>query len=300
MIKKKYKPFVFLIIGVGFIFSFYAASKLYKKYTYYKINKEWRVNFPEQIKHIDKLPNPDSLYIFIMAGQSNMAGRGFVEPQDTIPDKRILTIDKSMNWIYAKEPLNFHEPSLTGLDCGVSFAKEILDSIPKGIKVALITCAVGNSSIEQWLYNDKHRGVKLLDNFKNKVKFAKKHGIIKGILWHQGESDAKSNLIPRYSQRLDSLIITFRSIVNNDSLPIILGELGSYAEPKDMQDKWDSINSIMHNIANNHHHISVVKTNDLKDKGDKLHFNSESQRKLGERYAKHYFETTMSAGDSQY
>lgn len=289
-----------IIIGIGIILSFYAGPKIYRKYKTYKVNQEWRVNFPQTINYVDKLPNPDSLYVFIMAGQSNMAGRGFVEPQDTIPNTRILTIDKSLNWIYAKEPLHFYEPSLTGLDCGMSFAKKILDSIPEGFSIALIPCAVGGSSIEQWINNETFRGVKLLDNFKEKVNFAKDYGKIKGIIWHQGESNAKSELIPKYSQRLDSLINRFRFVIKNDTLPIILGELGSYAQPIEKQMKWDSINTVIQNIAMKDANIGLVKTGDLKNKGDNVHFDSESQRKLGERYSEKYFEITMPAHNNVY
>lgn len=289
-----------IIIGIGIILSFYAGPKIYRKYKTYKVNQEWRVNFPQTINYVDKLPNPDSLYVFIMAGQSNMAGRGFVEPQDTIPNKRILTIDKSLNWIYAKEPLHFYEPSLTGLDCGMSFAKKILDSIPEGFSIAMIPCAVGGSSIEQWINNETFRGVKLLDNFKEKVNFAKDYGKIKGIIWHQGESNAKSELIPKYSQRLDSLINRFRFVIKNDTLPIILGELGSYAQPIEKQMKWDSINTVIQNIAMKDANLALVKTGDLKNKGDNVHFDSESQRKLGERYSEKYFEITMPAHNNVY
>ena len=280
------------IIGIGILLSFYAGPKAYRKYNAFKANKEWRVNFPQTISHVDKLPNPDSLYVFMMAGQSNMAGRGFVEPQDTLPNRRILTIDKSMKWIYAKEPLHFYEPSLTGLDCGMSFAKKLLDSVPEGISIAVIPCAVGGSSIEQWLNGKTFRGVALLDNFKNKVAFAKDYGTIKGIIWHQGESNAKTELIPKYTQRLDSLMDSFRFLVKNDTLPIILGELGSYSKPPEKQMGWDSINTVIQNIARKDKNIELVKTGDLGHKGDNIHFDSESQRILGERYAKKYLEMT--------
>ncbi len=295
----RFKIIGLIIIGIGVILSFYAGPKIYRKYKTYKVNQEWRVNFPQTINYVDKLPNPDSLYVFIMAGQSNMAGRGFVEPQDTIPNTKILTIDKSMNWIYAKEPLHFYEPSLTGLDCGMSFANRIFDSIPDGFSIAVIPCAVGGSSIEQWINNETFRGVTLLDNFKDKVDFAKDYGIIKGVIWHQGESNAKSELIPQYSQRLDSLINKFRYIVANDTLPIVLGELGAY-KPIEKQMKWDSINTVIHNIAMKDEHIAVAKAGDLNHKGDYLHFDSESQRKLGQRYAEKYFEITMPAHNNVY
>jgi hypothetical protein len=295
---KRFKIIGLFIIGVGIFFSFYAGPKIYRKYKTHKVNQEWRVNFPQTLNSVEKLPNPDSLYVFIMAGQSNMAGRGFVEPHDTIPNKRILTIDKSMNWIYAKEPLHFYEPSMTGLDCGTSFAKNILDSLPNSVFVAIIPCAVGGSSIDQWLHNNDHRGVKLMDNFENKVKSAEKYGKIKGIIWHQGESDAKPELISNYSQKLDSLITIFREISKNDSLPIILGQLGRFANPKEQIIK-DSINMIINSFSTRNN-ISVVVTKDLKDRGDKLHFDSESQRKLGIRYAEKYIEMTMPAHNNVY
>ena len=58
-----------------------------------------------------------------MAGQSNMAGRGFVEPIDTLINTRILTINRQNKLIYAKEPLHFYEPHKKGLDLGMSFSK---------------------------------------------------------------------------------------------------------------------------------------------------------------------------------
>ena len=46
-------------------------------------------------------------WVFILAGQSNMAGRGAVEAEDTITHPRINTNDKNGNIILAKEPLHF-------------------------------------------------------------------------------------------------------------------------------------------------------------------------------------------------
>jgi hypothetical protein len=51
--------------------------------------------FPKQTEIMPQVLNKQNVWMFILAGQSNMAGRGIVEPQDTVPDKRILTINKS-------------------------------------------------------------------------------------------------------------------------------------------------------------------------------------------------------------
>ena len=38
------------------------------------------INFPKQNIKVQKMPERHKLWFFILAGQSNMAGRGFVEP----------------------------------------------------------------------------------------------------------------------------------------------------------------------------------------------------------------------------
>jgi hypothetical protein len=199
-------------------------------------------NFPGLIERVEKIPEKNKVWVFILAGQSNMAGRGLVEPQDTIQNKRILTINEKEQLIYAKEPLHFYEPTMAGLDCGLSFGKTLLRGIPSNISVLLIPAAVGGSSISQWLGDSVHRKVKLLTNFKEKVEVAKKYGTIKAVLWHQGESDANKESIPLYDQRLSSLFDAFRRIVQNSSLPIVVGELGSYSDNKQA---WAAINQII-------------------------------------------------------
>jgi len=74
-----------------------------------------------------------------------MAGRGKVEPIDTIPDSRILTINQESELIFAKEPLHFYEHSIRGLDFGLSFGKELLKHIPDSISVLIIPTRVGGS-----------------------------------------------------------------------------------------------------------------------------------------------------------
>lgn len=244
-------------------------------------------NFPKQAVRAENMPEKDNLWVFILAGQSNMAGRGFVEPQDTIPDPRILTINEDKQWILAKEPLHFYEPTMAGLDCGLSFGREMLNHIPDSVSIALIPCAVGGSSIEQWLGDSVFRNVQLLSNFKDKINFAKQYGTIKGILWHQGENDANPESILHYKQNLKELISEFRQIVDNTHLPFLIGELGSFKE-HGFQNNIDSINAIIHTVADNNYNTFVVGTDDLKCKADSIHFNSSGQRSMGWRFARIY------------
>ncbi|MGZ8553110.1 MAG: sialate O-acetylesterase, partial [Chitinophagaceae bacterium] len=91
------------------------------------------MNFPKQTVIAKEPKNKTKVWVFILAGQSNMAGRGLVEPEDTLAEKRLLTIDKDGQLITAKEPLHFYEPNLAGLDCGYSFGTTILKSVPRNI-----------------------------------------------------------------------------------------------------------------------------------------------------------------------
>ncbi len=241
--------------------------------------------FPRCIEYPQLIPEKENLWVFILAGQSNMAGRGLVEPQDTIPSQRVLALDANGSIIVAKEPLHFYEPSLTGLDCGLSFGKTLIKSLPDSVSVLIIPTAVGGSSISQWLGDSLHRDVRLLSNFREKVALGSNYGIIKGLLWHQGESDANPDAIPLYGERLSELISIFRDICQDSSLPVLLGELGSFSNNRD---NWELINHIIHQYAETDSRSAVISTSDLKDKGDRVHFDSNGQRVMGERFAIEY------------
>jgi hypothetical protein len=132
--------------------------------------------FPKIEQEPNVIPAKENVWVFILAGQSNMAGRGKVEPIDTIPDSRIFTINKEQELILAKEPIHFYEPTMTGLDCGLSFGKELLKKIPDSISLLIIPTAVGGSSIDQWINDSTYRNVTLLTNFKEKIEIGKKYG----------------------------------------------------------------------------------------------------------------------------
>jgi hypothetical protein len=248
-----------------------------------RVTDKRTVNFPRQELKPETIPAKENLWVFILAGQSNMAGRGFVEPQDTIPHNRILSINKSGELIIAKEPLHFYEPAMTGLDSGLSFGRELIKHIPDSISVLLIPTAVGGSSIHQWVNDSLFRNVKLFSNFKEKVNIGQKYGTIRGILWHQGESDASATERREiYPMQLTRLFEKFRKEAGNATLPIFAGELGRFSVNSD---KWKALNQQIHVYAETDLHTFVISTHDLDHNGDKVHFNSAGQRLMGQRFA---------------
>mgnify|MGYP000025289992 FL=1 len=240
--------------------------------------------FPKVELSVENVPNKENLWVFILAGQSNMAGRGLVEPQDTVPNNRVYTLNKQGNIILAKEPLHFYEPTMAGLDSGLSFGKALIKHIPDSISVLLIPTAVGGSSISQWLNDSIHREVKLFSNFKQKAELGMQYGTVKGILWHQGESDAKTKEAPLYQIKLSELFYQFRKIIGNQETTVVIGQLGSYST----NPLWSKINDHIKYYVSTDPYSGMINTQDLKDKGDKVHFNSEAQRLMGERFANEF------------
>jgi lysophospholipase L1-like esterase len=130
------------------------------------------------------------------------------------------------------------------------------------------------------------RDVKLMSNFKEKVKFANIHGVIKGILWHQGESNTNDEEnIRLHPERLAQLFKIFRNITHNEKLPILAGELGSFSNNNK---NWQLINAAIKETVQKEGNATLISTQDLKNKGDNIHFNSAGQRAMGERFARAY------------
>lgn len=237
-------------------------------------------NNPTKNKNLLK----EKIWIFIMAGQSNMAGRALIEPQDTLTNSRIFTLGANNTWQAAQEPLHYYEPKLTGLDCGMSFANELLLYIPTDVTIGLVPCAVGGSSVRNWLDDQSYRGVNLLSNFREKVNAARTIGTIKGILWHQGESDNTVDKRKTYLKSIDSLFNQFRLIADNHELPILVGEIGDFNPERKVED----LNTLIRQGTQQDPYRFFVISAGLKDKGDNIHFDSPSIRELGKRYAQSY------------
>ncbi len=250
--------------------------------------------FPKQEVVVNKLPSRKNVWVFVMAGQSNMAGRGVVEPSDTVPDPHILTVNKNNRIVLAKEPLHYYEPPRTGLDCGMSFARTLLKTVPKNVSILMVPTAIGGSSIQQWLGDSTWHEVRLLSNAKQKIAVASKVGVFKGILWHQGESNSNTNeSIEQHAHRLTALADTLRRATGEHNLPFLIGELGSFSKNPE---GFAGVNEQLKSYVQTDKNSALIKTGDLPHKGDQLHFNSEGQRIMGERFAEKFVEDFLRKG----
>lgn len=227
--------------------------------------------------------------IFILMGQSNMAGRGNPDEQQLNLDS-VYMLDKNGHWIPASEPIHF-DKSVAGTGLAASFAVEVRES---GRKIGLVPCAVGGTPIESWMPNvvDKATGYTVYNDAVNRIKTALKSGRLKGILWHQGESNSSKGGYKTYEDNFEKLLANLERdlSINIDTVPLITGELGSFFITKEPMKENEGliINSIQHHLAQKKINRYCVSAAGLNHKGDETHFDTPSLRELGKRYAEGY------------
>lgn len=228
------------------------------------------------------------LDLFLLIGQSNMAGRGKL---DSLPVKSdsILVLNKNNQWVVAVEPLHFDKP-VAGAGLAFSFATELLKTSTR--KIGLIPCAVGGSSIDAWMpgASDKATGTMPYDDAIRRALQALKSGKLKGILWHQGESDSNEKAVPYYEEKFYTLLRNLSKDLdlNLDNIPVITGELGTFYTGQEKNREGLKINGIFHGVAGKQKNVYCVSSSGLTDKGDATHFDTPSLREFGKRYAEAY------------
>lgn len=229
----------------------------------------------------DLAAGKDTLLLYIMAGQSNMAGRAVIGPQDTNTNPRILVLDSSGDFVLAREPLHHDLPALQGLDCGLSFAQNLLPHLPANVRIGIIPCAVGSSSIEQWLGDSLRGGRPIYSVMLQEAARAQQRGTLGGLLWFQGEANADDTTSRHYGQKLIRFVGKIRDDLGNAQLPVFSGKLSPFVH----KPYRDSVNAGIDFAATQLSGFFLVKTDDLSCRPDSLHFDAPAQRLLGKRFA---------------
>uniref|UniRef100_A0A5B6YWP4 Sialate O-acetylesterase domain-containing protein n=1 Tax=Davidia involucrata TaxID=16924 RepID=A0A5B6YWP4_DAVIN len=227
--------------------------------------------------------------IFILSGQSNMAGRGGVNkhkhwdgvvPADCRPDHSILRLNAHLHWEAAHEPLHsdIDTKKACGVGPGMSFANAVKERV--GV-VGLVPCAVGGTAIKEWA-----RGTHLYESMVKRAKAAAEGGgggEIRALLWYQGESDTSSQHdAESYKAHMERLIHDVRADLSLPSLPIIQVAIAS-GDEKYMEKVREAQKGI--DIPN----VVCVDAKGMPLKEDKLHLTTEAQVRLGHMLADAYF-----------
>ena len=227
------------------------------------------------------------IHSFLLAGQSNMTGRGDLTPDTALTAPGCLML-RMGRWQPMSEPVNVDRAVLegacprSGASLAASFAAHY--AAESGCQAGLIPCADGGTTIEQW-----QPGKVLFDHAVLQAKLAARTSTLKAILWHQGESDClEQEQFDAYPELFLRTMRTFRDELGD--LPIVVGELG-YPEhgftgtPAEL---LNAFNARLPALAAQLPRCAVVSAAQLPSRGDGLHFDTPSLRIFGLRYLEAY------------
>jgi hypothetical protein len=249
-------------------------------------------------------PDPN-FHIYLCFGQSNMEGNAKILDQDRLgvsPRFKVMTVSaddyshlgrSTGQWYTAVPPLCRWDTGLTPADY---FGRTLTDSLPDSVQVGVIVIAMGGSGIDafdkdnyaQYYQNADAWQKSLMNIYGGKpyskmvslAKVAKRKGVIKGILMHQGESNNMQQDWPLKVRKIYSNLLTDLKL-GADSVPLLIGEM--------LQQNQGGIcwgmNSIIATMPNYVANAHVISSANCTGNGtDGFHFSTEGARELGKRY----------------
>ncbi|MDP4625463.1 MAG: sialate O-acetylesterase [Akkermansiaceae bacterium] len=232
------------------------------------------------------LPEKENFHLFLLAGQSNMAGRAKLEDSAAEPIRGILAMNKDLKWQPAIDPLHWDKASAAG-GMGRPFAEDVLKK-SKGAEIGLIPAAFGGTSVREWAPDAKASGTNLYQTAIERAQIAMKDGTLKAILWHQGEADSNERGIKVHEERMIELIGNFRKDLGIADLPFVIGQLADSPD-KEKDELRKAIDDANRRVAEKMENVVFVSSKKL-ETADGTHFDAPSIRKFGERYADAYLE----------
>ncbi len=230
-----------------------------------------------------------------------MSGRAELPANQPI-NPRIFTFGNDYHWKIAVEPVDDStgqvdavsaEPD-PGFGPSVVFATTVLEKKPDMV-IGLIPCAIGGSTIQEWQRNLSDRT--LYGSCLKRIRAASVMGQVAGVLFFQGETDADDPaLYPEtvfspneWSIKFLKFINDLRNDLNIYDLPIVFAEIGTNTDPK-RSINWQIVQQQQQMTTA--HCLAMITTRDLSLQ-DFVHFNTESQRIIGQRFAKAFLDLSF-------
>ncbi|MCF0179407.1 MAG: sialate O-acetylesterase [Bacteroidales bacterium] len=243
-------------------------------------------------------------YLYLCIGQSNMVGKGIVAPEDTIPDSRFLSLSatdaddgrKTGEWRLAQSgncrPGEHYPLQVSPTDY---FGRTMTEYLPKNITIGILQVGVDgcplrmferNNQFADSIHPDWMEGqiASYAHNPRERLITLAKQAInegwmVKGLLVHQGETDAYSDYWPNELKKIYAEIREDLNITGED-FPILVGEaigidqngVCAHANPT-----LDRVNEFLPNAY-------TISSYGCEAGSDNLHFSAEGYRKLGRRY----------------
>ena len=245
-------------------------------------------------------PDPN-FHIYLAFGQSNMEGQANIESQDKTVDKRFQVLwttnetncgKKLGKWSDAVPPLASCSSKLGPADY---FGRTMVEKTDSKIRVGIVDVAVAGCSIQlfdspinQSYMNQqagwfKQRveayGGKPYERLIEMAKKAQEDGVIKGIIFHQGETDAGDGQWPSKVKKVYDNIIKDLGLGND--VPFLAGEVLRSGSSKGANNNIAKLPQ----QSKNFYVISSEGFNQALGDGQNVHFTSQEYRDFGKRYA---------------
>ncbi|WOL04298.1 hypothetical protein Cni_G13019 [Canna indica] len=227
--------------------------------------------------------------VFVLAGQSNMAGRGGAiggrwdgeVPPQCRASPSILRLSAGLQWEVAREPLHadIDVNKTCGVGPGMPFAHALLlwarARARRPPAIGLVPCAVGGTKIEEW-----GRGTALYEGMVRRARAA--GGKLAAVIWYQGESDTVLREdAEAYGGRMERLIRDLRADLGSPELLLIQVALAS-GEGKFTKLVRQAQKTIK--LPN----VAFVDAKGLPLEADHLHLTTQAQVHLGRMLADSY------------
>ncbi|RZK62939.1 MAG: sialate O-acetylesterase [Hymenobacter sp.] len=227
----------------------------------------------------------DKFQLYLLIGQSNMAGRGVVEAQDTVPNRHVLRLNPAGQWEVAKGPLHFDKPG-AGVGPGMAFGRAMAAQ-DTSLTIGLIPCAVGGAGLEAWLPGAYFADTQThpYDDALARARLALAAGTLAGIVWNQGESDTSPAKSANYAPKLRTLIARLRADLQAPAVPFVAGQLPLFPQSVTDVAGVARVNAALAGLRATVPHYACVPATGTTDRGDHLHLDAASARLMGERYA---------------
>lgn len=242
----------------------------------------------------------DDYDVYLLAGQSNMDGRGKqanLEPSERVPFENAVIFYRnppyaSSGWQslqpgFSVPPKFKGELPSTTFGPEIGFARTILQARPER-KLALIKGSKGGTSLRiDWNPGTKNaatsQGPRYRD-FLETIRLATQeleqagHQLqIRGLLWHQGESDAKLS-VEVYEELLRTFIRRIREDLGQAELLVVVGEVFDNGNR-------DTVRQATRNVGTSAPNLRFVSSEGTATWDEGTHFDAASQILLGKRYA---------------
>lgn len=230
--------------------------------------------------------------IFVLAGQSNMAGTGYFHELPSwlqVKPRNVEFYQYGQPALFSGQPLGHIGPE-------VSFSKYMSAYYPES-RISIIKYAAGGSSLYDWARNwNPHLSIRMTDSpirnslydvIQRQIEWSNvldKNKTITSFLWMQGERDACfPQAANAYLSNLRSLINELRRDYQSPNAKFILGRINP--PPSINCSSVDVVRHAQEQIRSCVSNTSYIDIDDLQKYPDKKYYNTRGQILLGKRFA---------------